>query len=204
VAARRGHLSAATKLTRALRCRTIDRIARSTLAAALLVAVLVAFAAGCGKSKPKTATDWANGVCSAVSDWKTSINDAADSLQGGNLNKDSLQKAANDAKDATNKLTKDLKSLGKPPTESGAQAQQTVDKLSSQIDEGVTTIRNTLSSVTSLSNAANAVSIIGSTLTVLKTDITAAYNSLVQLKPAGELQQAFQQADNCSALRTSS
>jgi nitrate/nitrite-specific signal transduction histidine kinase len=189
-------------LTGTPECRTIERIARSTLAAALLLLVLVVLAAGCGKSKPKTATDWANDACSAVSDWTTSIADATDSLKGGNINKDSVQTAADDAKDATNKLTKDLKSLGKPPTESGAQAQQTVEKLANQIDEGVTTIENSVASVTSISNAANAIAIIGSTLTVLKTDITAAYDSLVQLKPAGELQQAFQQADNCSSFRT--
>jgi methyl-accepting chemotaxis protein len=189
-------------LTRAPRWRTIDLIARSTLVAAVLVAVLAVVAAGCGKSKPKTATDWANDVCSAVSDWTTSIGDATDSLKGGNINKDSVQKAVNDAQDATKKLTKDLKSLGKPPTESGAQAQQTVQNLSNQIDEGVTTIQNTVSSVNNLSNAANAVAIIGQTLTVLKTDLTAAYNSLVQLKPGGELQQAFQQADNCSSFRS--
>jgi hypothetical protein len=177
-------------------------IVRSTLAAALLLAVLAVVAAGCGKSKPKTATDWANDACSAVTDWTTSISDATSSLRSGNVTKDSVQKAVNDAKDATKTLTKDLKSLGKPPTESGAQAQQTVQTLSGQIDEGVTTIQNTVASVNSISNAANAVTIIGSTLTVLKNDIKAAYNSLIQLKPGGELQQAFQQADNCSSFRT--
>jgi methyl-accepting chemotaxis protein len=180
----------------------MDRIARSTLPFAVLVAVLVVLAAGCGKSKPKTATDWANGVCSAVSTWKSSLADATSSLQGGNVTKDSLHKAADDAKDATSTLTKDLKSLGKPPTESGGQAQQTVQKLSNQIDEGVTTIQNTLSSVTNISNALNAVSIVSSQITVLKNDITAAYDSLVKLNPGGELQQAFKQADNCSALRS--
>ena len=66
----------------------------------------------------------------------------------------------------------------------------------------MTTIENTVSSVNNLSNAANAVAIIGSTLTQLKADITAAYNTLVQLKPRSELQTAFQQADNCSSFRT--
>jgi nitrate/nitrite-specific signal transduction histidine kinase len=180
----------------------MDDIARSTLAAALLVSVLVVLAAGCGKSKPKTATDWANGVCSAVSTWTTSLSDAADSVKGGNVTKDSVQTAANDAKDATDKLTKDLKKLGKPNTESGPKAQQTVDTLSHQIDEGVTTIQNTVASVTSISNAVNAVAIIGSTLTVLKTDITAAYTSLEQINPGGELQQAFRQADDCASFRS--
>jgi len=166
------------------------------------VCVLVVLAAGCGKSKPKTATDWANDACSAVSDWTTSVAAATDSLKSGNINKDSVQTAVGDTKDATKKLTKDLKSLGKPPTETGAQAQQTVQQLSNQIDQGVTTIENAAKSVSSVSNAVNAAAIIGSTLTVLKTDIKAAYNSLVQLKPRGELQQAFQHADNCSAFRT--
>ena len=164
--------------------------------------MLAVVAAGCGKSKPKTATDWANDVCSAVSDWTSSIKDATSSLQSGNVNKDSVQKAVDDAKDATSRLTKDLKSLGKPPTETGAQAQQTVQTLSNQIDSGVTTIQNSVASVNGITNAANAIAVVGTTLTSLKTDITAAYNSLVQLKPAGELQQAFQQADNCSSLRT--
>lgn len=176
-------------------------IARSTFPVAVLVVVLVVVAAGCGKSKPKTATDWANSVCSAVSTWKSSLADATGSLQGGNVTKDSLQSAADDAKSATSKLTKDLKSLGKPPTESGAQAQQTVQTLSNQINTGMTTIQNAISSVTSVSNALNAVSIVTSQITTLKNDITTAYNSLVKLNPGGELQQAFQQADNCASLR---
>ena len=81
-------------------------IARSTLAAALVLAMLVVLAAGCGKSKPKTATDWANDVCSSVADWTTSIGDATDSLKNGNVNKDSVQNAVDDAKDATDKLTR--------------------------------------------------------------------------------------------------
>jgi uncharacterized protein YoxC len=179
----------------------MDGIARSTLLPAVLAVVLVVLVAGCGKSKPKTATDWANSVCSDVSTWKSSLADATNSLQGGNVSKDSLQSAVNDAKDATSTLTKDLKSLGKPPTESGAKAQQTVQTLSNQINEGVSTIQNTISSVTTVSNALNAVSIVSSQINVLKNDITAAYNTLVKINPRGELQQAFQKADDCAPFR---
>ena len=97
--------------------------------AAVLVALAV-LASGCGSSKPPSATDWANGVCSAVSTWTTSLADAADTLKSGNVTKDSITSAADSAKTATDKLTKDLKKLGKPNTKAGAQAQQTVDQLS--------------------------------------------------------------------------
>src|SRR5689334_18401373 len=92
----------------------------------LLVAVAV-LAAGCGGKKENPTTAWANDLCTSISTWEDSLTSAADSLKGGNLSKEGFQKAANDVKDATNKLSRDVKKLGKPPTESGDKAQQAVD-----------------------------------------------------------------------------
>jgi hypothetical protein len=114
---------------------------------------------------------------------------AADSLKGGNVTRDSVKKAAEDAKSATDKLTSDLKKLGKPNTSSGAQAQQKVDQLSSQVSEGVDSIQTTVENVSSVSSAIDAVTTVSSTLRTLKIDITAAYNTLSKLDPGSELQQ---------------
>ena len=169
-----------------------------------LLVLLVLLAAGCGKSKPPpTPADWANGVCSALSIWKTSITSTVDSLEGGNVTKDSVKSAADDAKNATNKLTDDLKKLGKPNTTAGAQAQQTVDQLSNQVSDGVDTIQTTVKNVTSVSSALDAVSKVSSTLGTLQDDITAAYKTLSNLEPGGELQQAFQSAPDCAPFRKS-
>ena len=172
---------------------------------ALLAAVLVSLvvvAAGCGKSKPKSATDWANGVCSAVSTWTTSLADAADSLKNGNVTKDSIQSAADDAQDATKTLRSDLKKLGKPNTQSGSEAQDTVNQLSDQISSGVSTIEDTVKSVSSVSGALSAVTTVSSTLTTMNNEVTAAYQKLSSLDPGGELQQAFQQAPDCASFRS--
>jgi hypothetical protein len=168
--------------------------------AAVLVALAV-LAAGCGKSKPATAADWTNGVCSAVSTWTTSLADAADTLKNGNVTKQSVQSAANDAKDATDKLTKDLKKLGKPNTKAGAQAQDTVDQLSTEIESGVSTIQDAVKNVSSVTGALTAVTTVSTTLTTLKNDITTAYHTLSKLDPGGELQQAFDQAPACASFR---
>jgi len=170
--------------------------------AGLLVS-LVVLAVGCGKSKPPTAKDWANGVCSALSTWTTSMTSAADSLKGGNVTRDSVKNAAEDAKSATAKLTSDLKKLGKPNTSSGSQAQQTVDQLSSQVSEGVDSIQTTVKNVSSVSSAIDAVTTVSSTLKTLKNDITAAYNTLSKLDPGSELQQAFKSAPDCASFRSS-
>jgi uncharacterized phage infection (PIP) family protein YhgE len=171
--------------------------------AALLGSIAVV-AAGCGgKSKPPTPTDWANGVCSALTTWKTSLTSAVDSVKGGNVTKDSVKSAADDAKDATNKLTDDLKKLGKPNTTAGAQAQQTVDQLSTQVSDGVDTIQTTVKNISSVSSALAAVTSVNSTLKTLQSDITTAYKTLSNIDPGGELQQAFRSAPDCASFRTS-
>ncbi len=172
------------------------------LALAALLVVLAVLAGGCGKSKPPSAADWANGVCSAVSAWTTSLADATDTLKNGNVTKQSVQSAANDAKDATDKLTKDLKKLGKPNTTAGAQAQETVDQLSTEIQSGMATIQDAVKNLSSATGALTGVTTVSTTLTTLQSDITSAYRTLSKLDPGGELQQAFQQAPACASFRS--
>ena len=96
-----------------------------------LVLLLVVLVAGCGGggSSGSSTTDWANGFCSAITSWTTSIQTAGKSLQGGNVSEESLKSAANDINGATSTFADDLKSLGKPDTDSGQQAKESVDQL---------------------------------------------------------------------------
>src|SRR6185295_17528994 len=107
---------------------------RRSLVVASLVAMLVA--SGCGGSgggSSESATEtWANGVCSSLNTWKTSVTQAGASITGGNMSQDQVTSAVNDVKDATSKLSSDLKGLGRPDTESGQQAQEALTKLSGQ------------------------------------------------------------------------
>ena len=163
------------------------------MAAALL-------AAGCGSSKssqPPTTADWANGVCSAVTTYTKSLKDAAQTLTG-NVSKAGLQDAADSVKSATDTFVSDTKSLGKPNTNAGQQAKQTLDTLSSQLKTGESTIEDAAG--TGLLQGAAAVT---AALATAQTQVTTAFNELKGLDAKGELSQAFSQASSCSSLTSS-
>lgn len=173
--------------------------ARLILAAFLACLALVA--AGCGSKKQPTATQWANDFCSAVSTWRDSLNSAKDKVTSGSISKDSIKSAADDAKSATDTFTKTVRDLGKPPTQSGDQAQQEVNHLSDQIDAGTNKIKDTVQNVSGISGALNAASTVTSTLATMSSQVQTTYENLRQLDPKGELQDAFHQADACQNLK---
>ena len=89
-------------------------------------------------------TEWAGGLCTAISDWTSSISSIGDTIKGGDLSKDSLTSAVDDAKSATETFTSDLDGLGKPDTEAGQQAKDSIDQLSSELKDEVATIQDEL------------------------------------------------------------
>jgi hypothetical protein len=170
-----------------------------------LLAALTLLAAGCGKSsKPETANEWANDFCGAVSTWKDSLTSTASSLQGGNLSKDTIQSAFDDFKSATKTFTDDVKGLGKPPTQAGDEAKQSVDNLSNEVNDQVEKVQGAVNDASTASGILNVVTVASSALSTLTTDVQSTFNDLKQLEPGGELQTAFQQADNCKSLTSSS
>ncbi|HEX4520210.1 MAG TPA: hypothetical protein VH063_11580 [Gaiellaceae bacterium] len=172
--------------------------------AVLPVLAAVVLAAGCGGSKKADpATDWANSLCTAINTWKASVNSTADSLQGGNLSKSSIQSAGNDVQDATNTFVSSLKKLGKPNTQSGDQAKQSVDELSQQIHDGSQKISDEVKGITGVSSAFSAIPVVTSTLQTMGNEISATYTTLKGLDTSGELQTAFDKADSCKSLRSS-
>ena len=165
-----------------------------------LVVVVAALTAGCGSKKPMTTAEWANGVCSAVSTWKDSLTSAAEPLTSGNISKDSLQSAADDAKSATDTLQSDLKDLGKPNIEAGQQAQDQINTLASDLQADVDTIKNATNGASGVSGIASAVTTAKTTVSTMKTQVSSTFTSLKQLDAKGELTTAFQQADSCQQL----
>ena len=105
-------------------------------------------AAGCGGSSDSTSTDasptseWADGLCSAINTWTASISSIGDTIKSGDISKDSLTSAVDDAKSATETLTSDLEGLGKPDTEAGQEAKDSIDKLSTDLQAEVKTIQD--------------------------------------------------------------
>jgi len=165
---------------------------------------VVLLASGCGKKEADPTTTWANDLCSSISTWEDSVTATASSVTSGNLSKAGLQSAANDAKAATTKLADDVKSLGAPPTDSGAQAKQELDQLSTEIQTGVQTVTEAAQSASGVNGILSAISVASSTLVTLNNEVSSTLNQLKSLSTdaSGELKDAFNKADACKNLKT--
>jgi hypothetical protein len=171
----------------------------AALASLFLLAVLAAGCGGGGSSNDTTsAQDWADGVCSAINTWTDSLSSASQSLSGGNLSENSLTGATDDVKDATAQLKDDLSGLGAPDTESGDQAKQSIDELSTSIQQGVDTIDGAVKDATSGGSILAAVTTATSTLSTMGTQVQTTFGELEQL--GGELESAFKNASSCKSL----
>jgi hypothetical protein len=179
-------------------------VKRLSFVAVLLLASLLAAACGSSKSQSTSAADWADGVCSAISTWGNSLKSAGGSLTGGDISKDSLQSAADDVTSATETLESDLKDLGKPNTQAGQQAKETIDQFSSELKSDTDSITKAVDEASGASGIVSAVGTISTTLMTMGKQVSSTLKTLEQLDAKGELQTAFQQSSNCKQLSTSS
>jgi hypothetical protein len=166
----------------------------------LPVLVLALLAAGCGGDDDgggSSATDWANGLCSAITDWTQSVEETSNSLKGGNLSEDSLKDAADDFKSATQEFVDDVRGLGAPDTDAGDQAKEEVDELADSVDENVKEIED---AVDGDSGLAATVSAVTGALSAMGQELASAFSSLQQLDAGGELEDAFRDAESCDEL----
>lgn len=174
----------------------------------LLSAVIVAAAlaaAGCGSSSSSgsdtTPTqEWADNLCSSISTWTTSLSSIVGELQSGGITKDSLQSAVDDAKTATDEFTTSLGDLGRPDTEAGQQAQESVDKLRTEIQGDLTTIEDAVNGASGVTGVLNAVSVTKDTITKAGTQVSDTLTGFQDLDAKGELEAAFKQSDSCKKL----
>jgi len=171
---------------------------------ATAAAAVALLAAGCGGSSTSSntspTTKWADGLCTAITTWTSSMSTIGNTLKGGNLSKDALTGAAGDAKSATVTFTSDLESLGKPDTEAGQKAKESLDQLSSDLKGDATKIQDALAGATGLTGIISAVSVIGTTVVTMGNQVSATFSKLQTLDAKGELQCAFKQAGSCAKL----
>lgn len=168
----------------------------------LVGAALVVAAAGCGsKSSSSSATDtWASGLCSAVTTYQAALTSAGSTLKAGGVTKTSLQSTANDVSSATDTFVSTVKGLGKPQTTAGAQARQSVDTLSSELQKDVDSMAAATADLSSVSGVLTAVSTVGTALAGAGTQISETWHGLQQLDAKGELTKSFSSADECKSL----
>ena len=172
---------------------------RRALGAAVVAAAAI-LAAGCGKNDQPTTSEWAGDLCSALTTWQSSITSIVTSLQSGGLTKDSLTSAFDDAKSATNELTSSLDDLGKPDTQSGQQARDAVDQLSSEMKANIQTIQDAVDNASGISGALTAAQVTKDTITKAGTQVSTTITTLQDSATQGELQSAFKSSSSCQKL----
>jgi hypothetical protein len=175
------------------------------VAATLATAALVV--AGCGgsdgdgsSSDVSPTTEWADGLCSAISTWTSSISSLGDSIKDGVVSKDSLTSAFDDAKSATETFTSDLDALGTPDSDAGQQAKDAIDQLSSELKDVVATIQEELDDASGITGIIAAIPAITTSLSNMGDQVSSAISDLESLDARGEFESAFEDASSCDDL----
>jgi hypothetical protein len=172
------------------------------------MALCALVAAGCGSTDSSSdttpTTDWADGLCSSITTWRSSITTIVDTLRAGNLSQDSLTAAADDAEEATRTFTTSLKGLGRPDTEAGQQAQDSVQELTTEIGADMTKIQDTVSNISGVAGVLAAIPTITTTIQSAGSQVADTISGLQKLDAKGELESAFEDTESCQALTTGS
>jgi septal ring factor EnvC (AmiA/AmiB activator) len=180
---------------------------RVRLGIALLASTLAFAAAGCGGDNSSEAENWANSVCSTVSDWQGEIAQTAQEVQteleSPNLGTvATIETQIQSAVTATQKLVTDLKAIDAPDIDSGTQAKQQVDALASQLQSAVNIAKNSIDALpedTKLTDLAQQLLPLAPAIQSLA---TSASNTVKAIETSGdELKEGFESAEACKQYR---
>ena len=168
--------------------------------AALLLLVFALASCGGSDEGSNQAETYANGVCGDLSTWVTQVQASVQSVKSATLAtaEQQVNKAVNDVSDSTDELVNNLKGAGVPTTDDGDKAKSQVDALANQLSDQIDVIKSALESK---GGALAQVAAISTALATMETAVRSAYDSLKELDPSGELQDAFKNADNCKSLQ---
>ena len=170
------------------------------LSAATLLVALAVLAAGCGADDDESGAEaWAGDVCSALSDWRTSVRQAVDDVQASR-SADSVREAADDVSSATDDLASDLRDLDRPETDAGQEAKAAIDDLADDVETTRSTIDDAVDEA-SETGVLQAASTITTALSTLQTNVSSTLDRVESLDGGQELKDAFESDDSCNELR---
>jgi hypothetical protein len=158
--------------------------------------------AGCGSGGSTTTsgssptTNWADGVCSAITTYRVALEGTATTLKSGNISKEGVQQALDSLKGATGNLADELRALGKPQTAAAASAKQTLAGLSGALKQDASTVREAADD----SSVLTTVSVVSTTLLDAQAKVKAAVDELRTTDARGELKAAFTAAPSCASV----
>lgn len=172
-------------------------MARPALALALVAVLLLA---ACGGDDGGASEEYANDVCSNLSTWVTDVQQTTTSLTDAGLatDREDIESAVQDVGDATDTLVEDLQGLGPPETDDGRAAKAELDQLATELRTQVDAVQKAVDS------GGGPAAIAASVLTAVSSAadaVDSTFQNLRELDPSGELQDAFENADECKDLR---
>jgi hypothetical protein len=172
----------------------------SRLAAAVATVALAVAAAGCGSSSSASETEqWADGMCSALTDWQNNVVAAGEKVSKGDLSKSTLEETADGVADANKQLRDDLDSLGKPPTETVDKAKSALNQLGDDLNKNLEAIRDALAK-TSGNDVSFAITAVASSVQAMSQDLQNTSTQLKALQSDDTWKKAFNSSDSCQKL----
>ena len=167
------------------------------LAAILAAAFLLG---GCSGDDDESAEGWASSVCGSMSTWLAEVDEALQSLtdDGSALDEEDVRTAVDQVEEATATLVEDLEELGPPETEGGEEAQRQLESLAEELRSEVETVQE---AVDSESGTAEVASTVSGSVSQAFAEISAFSAELRGTDPDGELQEGFDNADECDSFR---
>ena len=176
----------------------------------VIAIVIAAVAMRATDDSPETTTDWADSVCTSLTDWRTSIEALAD-VGGEQLTADSLRDRLDDANVATVELVTDLRELGPPDVVDGEEVEQALDDAAAGLDESYDELQSAAEDAIDADNQTEFLSALAGlagdfqALLAQVQDLVATLQSASLFGDASaELEQAFGDAPACQALQADS
>jgi len=175
--------------------------------AAILALALAGVAAGCGgddESESDPTAVWADGFCSAVTDWTDDLQTITSQFSDtSNLSEDGLRSAATDVQSATQTLVDELRDLGAPETDSGEEVKNALDTLSTTLEDESSAIEDTANGVSSITELPSAITKISSSLSALGTAFSQTLQTIENADASGELRSALEDSPECADISSS-
>jgi hypothetical protein len=153
-----------------------------------------------------TTEEWANSICTSLTDWGQSINSLAD-VGGEQLTPDLLREKLGEAEDATSQLADELRAAGRPDTDAGDQLREQLDSSTQQLESGFDALKESAQEAADapagefLQKLAGLASDFAALQAAISQTVTTIENADVGEAARAELQQAFADAPACQSLQ---
>ena len=159
---------------------------------------------------PETTADWADAVCTSLTDWRASIVSLTE-LGDDPLTAETFRDRVDEGQEATSQLVRELRDLGRPDLEAGDDVEQALDDAVAGLESSYEDVQSAAEDATEAENQTELVGALAelhddfAALVAQAGEVVATLRSASLFDDASaELEQAFAESDSCEALQADS